>query len=342
MRFYCGIDLHARDCFLCVIDDQDKIHLKSKVPNHLPSILDRLEAFSPRPSVVVESTLNWYWLVDGLQEAGFEVKLAHTMGLFMITGAKVKTDRRDAFSLARLLRLGAIPEAYIYPKEKRPIRDLLRRRNRLVSLRAAVYGDLRRTLLQHGLFGYSRDEIKGLSEAEIVHNFEHPTVRSSGQLQLERIGLYSRQIKDLEGMILATVDEEPLFELLQTIPGVGKILALTIYYEAGDIHRFLGPKKFCSYARVVPGLAQSGRITKRGRGSKQGNGYLKWAFSQAAALAVRFDPQVRRFRQKHLARRRSKARKLISLSIVAHKLATATYYVLKDQVPFDKELMFSP
>ncbi len=340
MRFYCGIDLHARDCFVCVIDDQDKIHLKSKVPNHLPSILDRLEAFSPRPSVVVESTLNWYWLVDGLQEAGFEVKLAHTLGLYMITGAKVKTDRRDAFTLARLLRLGAIPEAYIYPKDKRPIRDLLRRRNRLVFLRATVYGHLRRTLLQHGLFGYSQGEIKALSETQIVHYFEHPVVQCSGQLQLERISLYSRQIKDLEEMILATVAEEPLFELLQTIPGVGKILALTIYYEVGDIDRFEGPKQFCSYARVVPGIAQSGHIIRRGRGCKQGNGYLKWAFSQAAGLAVRYDSAVRKFRQKHLARRRSKARKLISLSIVAHKLATGAFYVLRDQVPFNEELMF--
>ena len=340
MRFYCGIDLHARDCFLCVIDDQDKIHLKSKVSNHLPTILDRLEAFSSRPSVVVESTLNWYWLVDGLQEAGFEVKLAHTLGLYMITGAKVKTDRRDAFTLARLLRLGAIPEAYIYPKDKRPIRDLLRRRNHLVFLRASLYGDLRRTLLQHGLFGYSRGEIKGLSQAEIVHNFDHPAVRCSGQLQLERISLYSRQIKDLEGMILATVAEQPLFDLLQTIPGVGKILALTIYYEVGDIDRFEGPKQFCSYARVVPGIAQSGHTIRRGRGSKQGNGYLKWAFSQASGLAVRFHPRIRKFRQKHLSRRRSKARKLISLSIVAHKLATGAFYVLKDQVPFNEEWMF--
>jgi transposase len=340
MRFYCGIDLHARDCFLCVIDDQDKIHLKSKVSNHLPSILDQLEAFSSRPSVVVESTLNWYWLVDGLQEAGFEVKLAHTLGLYMITGAKVKTDRRDAFTLARLLRLGAIPEAYIYPKDQRPIRDLLRRRKRLVFLRAAVYGDLRRTLLQHGLFGYSRGEIKGLSEAQIIHDLEHPAARCSGQLQLERISLYSRQIKDLEEMILATVAEEPLFDLLQTIPGVGKILALTIYYEVGDIDRFEGPKQFCSYARVVPGIAQSGHTTRRGRGSKQGNGYLKWAFSQASGLAVRFYPRVRKFRQKHLSRRRSKARKLISLSIVAHKLATGAFYVLKDQVPFNEEWMF--
>jgi transposase len=340
MRFYCGIDLHAKDCFLCVIDDEDKIHLKSKVPNHLSSILHRLEPFSPKPTVVVESTLNWYWLVDGLQEAGFEVKLAHTLGLYMITGAKVKTDRRDAFTLARLLRLNAIPEAYIYPKSKRPMRDLLRRRNRMVFLRATVYGYLTRTLLQHGLFGYSHGEVKGFREEHLLRCFEHPAVQLSCQLQLERIGLYSQQIKELEKMILSTVTHEPLFDLLQTIPGVGKILGLTIYYDVGDIDRFEGPKPFCSYARVVPGIAQSGHSTKRGRGCKQGNGYLKWAFSQAAALAVRYDGTVRRFRQKHLARRRSKARKLVSMCIVAHKLATAAYFVFKDQVPYKEELMF--
>jgi len=340
MKFYCGIDLHATDCFMCVIDDKDTILLKEKVPNRLEGIVYRLSSFSPRPSVVIESTLNWYWLVDGLQEAQFDVKLGHTLGLYMITGAKVKTDRRDAFTLARLLRLNAVPQAYIYPKDKRPLRDLLRRRNRLVFMRAEAYGTVRRVLLQHGLYGHSRCEIKQLSEQQIVEHFDDAAIRSTCLLELERIRFYSRQIKVVEDMILSSVVDEPGFELLQTIPGVGKILALTIFYEVGDIDRFESQKHFCSYARVVPGIAQSGSTSKRGRGSKQGNAYLKWAFCQAAGLAIRYYSEVRRFRQRHLARRRSKARKLISLSIVAHKLAIAAYYVLKHQVPFRKELMF--
>ena len=148
MKFYCGIDLHARDSFVCVIDDKDQIHFKGKIENQLGLFLYHLNSFSPRPSVVVESTLNWYWLVDGLMDAGFEVTLAHTLGLYTIKGAKVKTDKRDAFNLARLLRLDAIPKAYIYPRDKRPIRDLLRKRSRLVTLRAAEYGNVRRMLLQ--------------------------------------------------------------------------------------------------------------------------------------------------------------------------------------------------
>jgi transposase len=179
-----------------------------------------------------------------------------------------------------------------------------------------------------------------LSEQQIVEHFDDVAIRCSCLLELERIRFYSGQIKVVEDMILSSVADEPGFALLQTIPGVGKILALTIFYEVGDIDRFESQKHFCSYARVVPGIAQSGTTSKRGRGSKQGNGYLKWAFCQAAGLAIRYHSDVRRFRQRHLARRRSKARKLISLSIVAHKLAIAAYCVLKNQVPFKEELMF--
>jgi transposase len=139
---------------------------------------------------------------------------------------------------------------------------------------------------------------------------------------------------------LQAVTDEPQFELLQTIPGVGKILALTLFCEIGDIERFSGQKQFCSYARVVPAVAQSGSTTRRGRGAKQGNPHLRWAFGQAAVIAARYDTSVRRFRQAHLARRRSKGRKLISLSIVAHKLAIGAYHVLKGNVPFRQELMF--
>ncbi len=341
MQYYCGIDLHSKDSWLCVIDEKDEIQLRKKVPNHLPTILQELERFSPKPSAVVESTLNWYWLVDGLQEAGFEVKLAHIFGLHMITGAKVKTDRRDSFSLARLLRLDAIPEAYIYPKQRRPVRDLLRRRNRMVSVRAAAYVSMKQLLLQQGMHGYSLADLKRWDEEDIESLFDHPAIRASLKLEWERIRLYNREIHTLERIILQSVAEEPLFDLLQTIPGVGKILGLTIFYEVGDVERFSGPKPFCSYARVVPGVAQSSSVTRRGRGSKQGNPYLKWAFMQAAGISVRYEPTVRKFRQTHLARRRSKARKLISLSIVAHKLAIGAYYVLKDRVPFKMELMFA-
>ena len=341
MRYYCGIDLHATNSVICVIDETEKIHLRGKVPNCIFEITEKLNRYSPKPEVVVEATLNWYWLVDWLQEDGFNVKLAHTFGLHMITGAKVKTDKRDAFTLAKLLRLNAIPAAYIYPSEKRPVRDLLRRRSTLVSLRGSAYRAIRTRLFQNGLYGFSLATIKGLDEAEICEMVSNPFIQASMAHELERVRCYSREIAKMEKMILRTVDDTPMFKLLQTIPGVGKILALTIYYEAGEIERFGSAKKFCSYARVVPGVAQSGSVTRKGRGSKQGNPHLKWAFMQAATIAVRYNPEVRKFRERHLARRRSKAKRIISMSIVAHKLATGAYHVMKGKVPFLEELMFA-
>jgi transposase len=251
----------------------------------------------------------------------------------------VKTDRRDAFSLAKLLRLDAIPEAYIYPKDTRPIRDVLRRRTRLVRLRAEAYVAIKRKFQQYGL-PYCDKAIQRADEQKLLSWFTHPGIRAGLAMELERIRLYSRELKTVEKYILGTVENQPIYEHLRTIPGVGKILALTIYYEVGDIGRFGSARQFCSYARVVPGMAQSGDVIRRGTGSKQGNPHLKWAFNQAAAISVRHYGYIRSFRQKHLARRRSKARRLISLSIVAHKLAIAAYHVLRDDVPFNKELMF--
>ena len=137
MKFYCGIDLSARDCHVwdchvCVIDEQLKIVVQQKLRNELAKICQLLAPYKANLKIVVESTFNWYWLIDGLQAEGFEVVLAHTLGLYLITGAKVKTDRRDAYSLAKLLLVGAVPAAYIYPVETRPVRDLLRRRMHFV------------------------------------------------------------------------------------------------------------------------------------------------------------------------------------------------------------------
>ena len=266
MKFYAGIDLHTRKSVVCVIDEKERKVVMETAPNDLPSIVNLLEEVPRRPDVAVEATLNWYWLVDGLQEAGYKVKLAHTMGLYMITGAKVKTDRRDAFSLARLLRLDAIPEAYIYPKDARPIRDLLRRRTRMVRLREEAYVAIKRKFQQYGL-PYCDKAIQRADEQELLRWFTHPGIRAGLEMELERIRLYSREIKTVEKYILSTVENQPIFEHLQTIPGVGKTLALTIYYEVGDIARFASAKQFCSYARVVPGLAQSGNTIRRGTGN---------------------------------------------------------------------------
>jgi transposase len=209
----------------------------------------------------------------------------------------------------------------------------------LVRLRAEAYVAIKRKFQQYGL-PYDDKAIQRADEQELLSWFTHPGIRSGLEMELARIRFYSRELKTVEKYLLSTVKNKPIFDHLRTIPGVGQTLALTIYYEVGEIARFPSARQFCSYARVVPGMAQSGDVIRRGTGSKQGNPHLKWAFNQAASISVRHYGYVRSFRQKHLARRRSKARRMISLSIVAHKLAIAAYHVLRDEVPFNKELMF--
>ncbi|MGQ0761340.1 MAG: IS110 family transposase [Acidobacteriota bacterium] len=177
MKFYCAIDLSARDCHVCVIDEQLRVIGQQKLRNALPKIVQLLEPYKANLQIVVESTFNWYWLIDGLQAEGFKVILAHTLGLYLITRAKVKTDRRDAYALAKLLLVGAVPKAYIYPVETRPVRDLLRRRLHLVQVRAGEYGSLRRVLLRQGILSSKQQEIKTATEAELEQWFEHPLVR---------------------------------------------------------------------------------------------------------------------------------------------------------------------
>lgn len=338
--FYAGIDLSARDSHLCVVDEGLAIHLQQKSANDLPSIASLLTPFKPHLQIAVESTFNWYWLVDGLQASGFDVCLAHTLGLSMITQARVKSDRRDAFSLAELLRAGVIPKAYIYPASTRPLRDLLRQRLKVVHLRAQEYGSLRQLLLRKGILCSSRNQIKLAQHQDLREWLSHPLVVMSASHQLERIDLVSRQIAGLEQRIIDLTHDKADYKRLLKISGIGKLLALTIVYEVGQISRFKGVRHFSSYCRLVPGVAQPGQVSRRGRGSKQGNHYLKSAFNQAAVAAVRSSPAIRRCYERHLQRHRGSARKLVAYNVIAHKLAQAVYHVLRDGAGHREELMF--
>ena len=338
--FYCGIDLSARDSHICVVDENLSIHLQLKSANDLPRIAHLLDPFKPDLKVVVESTFNWYWLIDGLQLLGFDLSLAHTLGLAMITQAKVKTDRRDAFTLAKLLRAGVIPKAYIYPAHTRLVRDLLRRRQKVVAMRTHEYGALRQLLLHEGIITTSRNEIKLADDEDLRQWFTHPLVVMSASHQLERIDLLSKQVAELEQQILDLSRDKADYKRLLKVSGIGRILALTILYEVGEISRLQSVRQFSSYCRLVPGVAQSGAVSRRGRSSKQGNHYLKSAFNQAAVVAVRSYPRIRRCYERHLARHRGGARKLVAYNVIAHKLAQAVYFVLKQGEDYREERLF--
>ena len=338
--YYVGIDLHTRTSQMCIIDAEGKKVAEENLPNDLSLILDFLAPYGPHLPIAIESTINWYWLVDGLQDAGYEVHLAHTLGLYMITGAKIKTDRRDAFKLAKYLRLEELPEAYIYSREKRPLRDFLRRRIGLVEARAGCYTSLRVQLMRYNLNTMNLHELKQLEPVDLEVLPVPGELKDYGMMLLERIDLLSGHIAYMDEYLQAVTVEDPTFQHLLTLPGVRYTLGLTIYYEVDTIDRFDTARHFASYCRLVPGMAQSADTTHRGRGSKQGNHFLKWAFTQAANIAVRYYPTCRKFRDRHANRRAGTAATMVANCILAHKLATATYHMLNEGTSFEMKKLF--
>ena len=341
--YYCGIDLGSKHSQICVINERDDVLYNKKLRNHIDSFISLLKEYGSQLKVLVESTFNWDWIVDGLQAAGIHVELAHAFGLSAITSAKVKTDKRDAETLARLLRVDMVPTAYIYPTAERGYRDLLRHRMRLIRQRTMLYTKLRTLLYRFGIHQLSQDELKSIDHSEMGTLLQDPSYLFQFTQTQGRIHELQGYIDETERMVKQHAENSRKTEinLLESLPGVGSLLALTILYEIGDIQRFPSVKKFSSYARVVPGCANSSGKQKKGRGNKQGNPFLKWSFTLAAQRAAAFYPECKTFREKHMKRHSGSAQKLISNCILAHRLAAATYHILKKKEPYKKELLFA-
>jgi transposase len=339
MKLYAGIDLHANNNYLAIIDENDTRVYKRKLPNEPDVILAELEPFKKDISgIVVESTFNWYWLVDLLMESGYCLHLANPAAIQKYKGLKHSDDNHDAFWLAHMLRLNILPEGYIYPKEDRPIRDLLRKRGHLVQVRTALINSLQGIISRNCGCSLNSNKIKAFKE-------DHVTPLLSGQEDLELSGTVSkdcidfltRKIRDIEQVIKGKTKLRQSFIGLQTIPGVGLILALTIMLETGTISRFSKVGQYSSYCRKVPSKWTSNN-KKKGKGNvKNGNKYLAWAFSEAAELSKRYNDSAKAFYNKKTA----KTNRMVANAALAHKLARASYYIMKDGVGFDSNKLFS-
>ena len=334
MSHYCGIDLHSNNHVVVVIDDEDKRVFDKRLSNDLPATLEVLAPYRETlQGVAVESTFNWYWLVDGLQDHGFDVQLVNTAAVKQYDGLKYSGDHHDAFHLAHLMRLGILPTGYIYPKEQRAIRDLLRRRLSLVRTAStqliSVQSQIWRTT---GIRIRSGD----------LRKFEFaPPLMDQYTLQAVHAGLavyqaVQKEINGLEQSAHQAVKLTQDFKILQTMTGVGKILGLTIMLETGDIHRFAGAGNFASYCRTVDATRTSNGKKKGSGNAKAGNKYLSWAYSEAAHFAVRYEPLAQRFYE----RKKAKTNGIIAIRAVARKLARATWMMLKHQAPYDAKRMF--
>jgi len=337
MALYCGIDLHSRDCWLAILDGKLKVVQEAKVGNDLEVILQILEPYrEDLEGIAVESTFNWYWLVDGLMDNGYRLHLANTSAVKQYEGRKHTDDRHDARWLAEMLALQILPKGYIYPKNERPERDLLRRRSFLVKKRTSFLLAMRGAYECRSGLRTSSNEVKQWTSEEVKENWDDPTVALGMICLLEPMKALDDQIRIVEKEILRHAKLRSEFAPLLTVWGIGKILALTVMYEVGEISRFKKVGNFASYCRLVKTARLSAGKRKGSGNRKNGNPYLSWAFSEAAHYASRYHPEAR----KYVQRKTSKTNGIVAIRALAHKLARASYYVMKDHVEFDPEKVF--
>lgn len=288
MKLYAGIDLHSSNNYVGIIDENDKRLFGKRLDNNLPDVLEILEPFKQDlAGIVVESTYNWYWLVDGLQENGYKIHLANPSAIQQYEGLKYTDDKWDSFWLAHMKRLDILPEGYIYPKADRAIRDLLRRRLLFMQQRTSQILSLQSMVTRQLGIRMSGNAIKKL-KSDDAHQLFNSNQAFMAALQIQTIGDLSKTIKEIERQVLAQVKTRKAFELLQTIPGIGTILGLTIMLEVGDITRFAKVGCYSSYCRCVKSEKISNGKKKGKNNTKNGNKYLAWAYIEAANFAKGF------------------------------------------------------
>lgn len=339
MKLYAAIDLHSNNSVLVILDERDRVVYERRLPNELPVILNELKPHLKKvQGIAVESTYNWYWLVDGLMDAGYSVKLVNTAAVKKYDGMKYSGDEHDARHLAHLLRLGILPTGYIYPKKERAVRDLLRKRAQLVRCRTAQILSIQNLVTRNSGHGIAANNIRDLDEGALKELCGGNQMRALAvQSNLTLLRCLDEQIHGLELVVLKQAKLKPQFEKLLSVNGIGNILGMTIMYEAGDMERFAKVGQFASYARCVSSSRWSNG-KKKGEGNrKNGNKYLSWAFMEAANFAIRYNERIRTFYQ----RKQSKTHRIVALKTVAHKLARACYHVLTNQVEFDLARAFA-
>jgi transposase len=334
---YCGIDLHSNNSVVVVSDEEDRIVFNKRLPNDLGQIRAALEAHQKElAGVVIESTYNWYWLVDGLMDAGYRVHLAHPSAIKKYEGLKHSGDFADAGYLAQLLRLGLLAEGYIYPREERGARDLARKRMQLVGYRTAQILSIENILIRQTGARMKGEAVKRLT-AEQVEGFAFaPDVALAVEANRAVSQALGQQIEALERRLKERVSLRAEYRLLKTVPGIGEILATTIMLETGCIGRFAQVGNFSSYCRCVDSLRESNGKKKGEGNAKNGNKYLAWAFVEAANFALRSCPQAKSFYD----RKKRKTNRVLALKALAHKLARACYHMLREQEPFDVSRCF--
>jgi len=333
-QYYCGIDLHARSMYLCILNQAGEVLLHRNLRTTPEAFLHAVAPYRDDLVVAAECMFTWYWLADLCAQEGIHFVLGHALYMKAIHGGKAKNDRIDAHKIAVLLRGGMLPQAYVYPPAMRATRDLLRRRLHFRRKRAELLAHIQHTTSQYNRPGFAKPLTYRANRTGVVDHFTEPSVQRSMQLDLDLLAHYDGVLRELDAFILrtATAHDPQTLARLRSVPGIGKILSLVILYEIQDIARFARPQQLASYARLVRCAHESAGKIRGAGGRKMGNAHLKWAFSEAAVGFIRLSPGGKRYYAR-LERKHGKGK---ALTVLAHKLARAVYHMWQRNQVFDE------
>ena len=337
-RHYCGVDLHTKRMYLCILDHEGNKLLHRNVRAKPHDFLSAIEGFRDDLIVGAECMFTWYWLADLCLEEKIKFVLGHALYMKAIHGGKKKDDKLDSEKIARLMRGGTFPLSYVYPREMRATRDLVRRRMFLVRRRSELLAHVQLINQQYNHDPFVK-MLQYASNRDVLNRFEQPSVRASVAADLATVGHYDKLLTQLERDLVrqATLHDSKGCSLLRTIPGIGKILSLVLLYEIHTIDRFPSVGDFLSYARLVtPKQTSDGKVTGHS-GAKIGNVHLKWAFSEAVLWMLRYSDDAKAF----LKRKEKKYGKCRAITMLARKIARAVYQMLKRNESFDAVKFFA-
>lgn len=337
--FYCGVDLHARKMYVTVVDREGATLVQRNLDAGPERFLSLVQPYREGLIVGCECMFAWYWLADLCRGEAIDFVLGHALYMKAIHGGKTKNDRIDSEKIARLLRGGMFPQAYVYPHEMRATRDLLRRRTHLVRLRTDALAHVENSVSQYNLPAVEKKLRCAANRTGIAEQFADPAARRMIESDLALAAHLDEQIRAVELHLVhsARVDDPQAYQRLQSIPGVGKILALILLYEIHDVGRFADVRNFVSYCRLVrPKHESNGKVSTAAKKKKIGNAPLRWALGEAACLMLREVPQAKNL----VARLEKKHGKAKALSILAARIARAVYWMLKRKEAFDVNKCF--
>jgi len=333
-QFYCGIDLHADAMYVCILNSVGEVVVHKNLPTKPKAFLRLINPYRERLVVGCECMFSWYWLADLCEAEGIEFVLGHALYMRAIHGGKAKNDKIDSHKIAVLLRGGSFPLAYVYPKELRATRDLLRRRNHLVRKKSELIAHIQNTATQYNLPPLGRIA-KPTERDGLLDKFIDPVVRRMVEVDLLTIEHYEQLLATLEWQLERITQRQAPVELalLKSISGVGRILGMVMLYEIENIARFPRVQDFVSYCRLVKPEKQSNGKSYGHSGKRIGNAHLRWAFGEAVVLMLKGNKPLQAKRQR-LASKHGKGK---ALAILSHRLGRAVYFMLKNQEPFDQE-----